>query len=165
MFVLNGIVYASEKRNDIEVISVKPLDDMMMILTFSTGEQRLFDATILTGSAFLPLKDDNIFKNCKVVDGAVTWMDEELTAHQNLCTKTVFDLSQFSNCLKQRIERIFQMNPAKIFQLKASWDRFAAAHPKFPLFLRAVSDGNVMQEALLPKLLLQQPTDANMKQI
>ena len=63
MFVLNGIVYASEKRNDIEVISVKPLDDMMMILTFSTGEQRLFDATILTGSAFLQLKDDNIFKN------------------------------------------------------------------------------------------------------
>ena len=41
MFVLNGIVYASEKRNDIEVISVKPLDDMIMILTFSTGEQRL----------------------------------------------------------------------------------------------------------------------------
>lgn len=76
MFVLNGTVYASEKRNDIEVISVKPLDDMMMILTFSTGEQRLFDATILTGSAFLPLKDDNIFKNCKVIDGAVTWMDE-----------------------------------------------------------------------------------------
>ena len=91
MFVLNGIVYASEKRNDIEVISVKPLDDMIMILThlkqsvtvgynlyltFSTGEQRLFDATILTGSAFLPLKDDNIFKNCKVIDGAVTWMDE-----------------------------------------------------------------------------------------
>ena len=68
MFVLNGIVYASEKRNDIEVISVKPLDDMMMILTFSTGEQRLFDATILTGSAFLPLKYDNIFKNCKVID-------------------------------------------------------------------------------------------------
>lgn len=78
MFVLNGIVYASEKRNDIEVISVKPLDDMMMILTFSTGEQRLFDATILTGSAFLPLKYDNIFKNCKVIDGAVTWMDEKI---------------------------------------------------------------------------------------
>ena len=41
------------------------------------------------------------------------------------------------------------MNPAKIFQLKASWDRFAAAHPKFPLFLRAVSDGNVMQEGTI----------------
>ncbi len=78
MFVVNGIVYASEKKNDIEVISAKPLDDMMMLLTFSSGEQRLFDATILTGSAFLPLKDDAIFKNCKVVDGTVTWMDEEI---------------------------------------------------------------------------------------
>ena len=78
MFVLNGIVSASEKRDGIEVSSAKPLDDMMMLLTFSTGEQRLFDATVLTGSAFLPLKDENIFKNCKVVDGAVTWMDEEI---------------------------------------------------------------------------------------
>ena len=138
MFVLNGIVYASEKRNDIEVISVKPLDDMMMILTFSTGEQRLFDATILTGSAFLPLKDDNIFKNCKVVDGAVTWMDEEIDCAPEF---------MYEN-------RIFQMNPAKIFQLKASWDRFAAAHPKFPLFLRAVSDGNVMQEGTIAEITI-----------
>lgn len=38
------------------------------------------------------------------------------------------------------------MNPAKIFQLKASWDRFAAAHPKFPLFLRAVSGNDVIRE-------------------
>ena len=44
------------------------------------------------------------------------------------------------------------MNPAKIFQLKASWDRFAAAHPKFPLFLHAVSDGNVMQEGTIAKI-------------
>ena len=67
--------------------------------------------------------------------------------------------------LYKSTERIFEMNPAKIFQLKASWDRFAAAHPKFPLFLRAVSDGNVMQEGTIAKLLLQHPTDANMKQI
>lgn len=53
MFVLNGIVYANEKSENIQVVSVKPLDDMMMILTFSTGEQRLFDASILTGSVKL----------------------------------------------------------------------------------------------------------------
>lgn len=46
------------------------------------------------------------------------------------------------------------MNPAKIFQLKASWDRFAAAHPKFPLFLRAVSDGNVMQEGTIAEITI-----------
>ena len=35
MFSLNGIVYASEKTENIQVVSVKPLDDMKMILTFS----------------------------------------------------------------------------------------------------------------------------------
>ena len=78
MFISNGIVYASEKKENTQIISAKPLDDKMMILTFSTGEKRLFDATTLTGPAFQPLQDDTIFKNCKVVDGVVTWMDEEI---------------------------------------------------------------------------------------
>lgn len=78
MFTLDGIVYASEKPENISIISVKPLEDMMMILTFSTGEQRLFDATILSGSAFAPLSDESVFKGCKVVDGIVTWMDEDI---------------------------------------------------------------------------------------
>lgn len=78
MFTLNGIVYASEKPENIQILSAKPLDDMMMLLTFSTGEQRLFDATILNGPAFAPLSDEKIFKNCKIVDGVVTWMDEDI---------------------------------------------------------------------------------------
>ena len=78
MFVLNGIVYASERHEDIQIIEVKPLDDMIMILTFSTGEKRLFDATILNGSAFEPLTDAATFKQCTVTDGIVTWMDGEI---------------------------------------------------------------------------------------
>lgn len=78
MFSLNGIVYASEKTENIQVVSAKLLDDMMLLLTFSTGEQRIFDATILTGLAFTPLSDEHIFKNCKVVEGVVTWLDEEI---------------------------------------------------------------------------------------
>ena len=78
MFTLNGIVYASEKPENIQILSAKPLDDMMMLLTFSTGEQRLFDATILNGPAFAPLSDEKIFKDCKIVDGVVTWMDEDI---------------------------------------------------------------------------------------
>ena len=76
MFTLNGIVYASEKPENIQILSAKPLDDMMMLLTFSNGEQRLFDATILIGPAFAPLSDEKIFKDCEIVDGVVTWMDE-----------------------------------------------------------------------------------------
>ena len=78
MFVLNGIVYASERHEDIQIIEVKPLDDMIMILTFSTGEKRLFDATILNGSAFEPLTDAATFKQCTVTDGIVTWIDGEI---------------------------------------------------------------------------------------
>ena len=78
MFTLNGIVYASEKPENIQIVSAVPLDDMMMLLTFSTGERRLFDATVLTGPAFEPLKDEKVFKNCQVVDGIVTWMNEEI---------------------------------------------------------------------------------------
>ena len=78
MFTLNGIVYAREKKADIQIISAKPLEDMMLILTFSTGEQRLFDASILTGSAFRPLADETIFRDCQIVDGVVTWMNEEI---------------------------------------------------------------------------------------
>lgn len=37
------------------------------------------------------------------------------------------------------------MNPAKLFQLKASWDKFTGNHPKFPMFLKAVSGGNILQ--------------------
>lgn len=78
MFIMNGIVYASENSDNIQITDVKPLEDMMMILTFSTGEQRLFDATVLSGPAFKPLSDEKIFMDCKLVDGAVTWMDEEI---------------------------------------------------------------------------------------
>lgn len=78
MFTLNGIVYASEKPENIYIVSARALDDMMMILTFSTGEQRLFDATILSGPAFAPLADEKIFKDCKVIDGIVTWLGENI---------------------------------------------------------------------------------------
>lgn len=78
MFISNGIVYASERPENVQIIAVKPLDDMMMLLTFSTGEQRLFDASVLNGPAFAPLTDEKIFKDCKIVDGVVTWMDEDI---------------------------------------------------------------------------------------
>ena len=78
MFILNGIVYASERPENIEITQATPLEDMMMILTFSTGEQRLFDATVLTRPAFQPLADTKVFNACKVVNGVVTWMDEEI---------------------------------------------------------------------------------------
>lgn len=62
----------------IEVIDAETLDDMKMILTFSTDERKLFDAKKLTGPAFEPLKNGRIFENYKIVDGVVTWLDKTI---------------------------------------------------------------------------------------
>lgn len=78
MFTLNGIVYASEKKDNIQIVSAKPLEDTMLLLTFSSGEKRVFDATVLKGDVFAPLNDPTIFNNFKIVHGVITWMDEDI---------------------------------------------------------------------------------------
>lgn len=62
----------------LKVVDAKVTDHLMMLITFSNGEKRVFDATILTGSAFEPLEDIDIFNNFKIVHGAITWMNEEI---------------------------------------------------------------------------------------
>ena len=79
MFIVNGIAYANEKTDNIEITSVKPLDDMMMIVTFSSGEKRLFDASaLLKYPAFAPLNDEAVFKNACIEYGVVVWNDGDI---------------------------------------------------------------------------------------
>ena len=42
MYVLNDICYAGEMKEGIKVTEAKPLRGGMMLVTFSTGEKRLF---------------------------------------------------------------------------------------------------------------------------
>lgn len=77
MYEINGIVYANEFSKSLKITDTRVTDRLMMLLTFSTGEKRVFDATVLNGPAFRPLANDTVFKNFKIVHGALTWMDEE----------------------------------------------------------------------------------------
>ena len=79
MYIVNGIAYAGTRMQETTVQAVKPMDDMMMIVTFSSGEKRLYDATqLLAFPAFQPLKDEDVFKSAKVEYGVVTWADGEI---------------------------------------------------------------------------------------
>lgn len=78
MYQKNGIVYAGEPGPEIRVAAVKPLPYRMLLLTFASGEKRLFDATILQGSAFAPLADETVFRRVTVSHGAVCWQDGEI---------------------------------------------------------------------------------------
>ena len=89
MYIVNGIAYAGTPSDDLRVSAVKPLDDMMMIVTFSSGEKRLYDASqLLNYPAFQPLKDESVFKGASVEYGAIVWLDGEIdiapeTVYQN----------------------------------------------------------------------------------
>ena len=88
MYIQNGICYAGEMQDNIEVTDAKPLRGGMMLVTFSTGEKRLFDTTALTGSAFAPLADETIFRNPVIFHGVITWDNGKIdiapeTVYQN----------------------------------------------------------------------------------
>ena len=78
MYEVNGIVYAGNFVDSIKVIDATVTDHLMMLITFSTGEKRVFDASILTGNAFEPLNDIDVFKNFKIVHGVITWLNEDI---------------------------------------------------------------------------------------
>lgn len=78
MFEVNGIVYANEFKESLKITDAKVTDRLMMLITFSTGEKRVFDATILTGSAFKPLENESVFDDFKIIRGVLTWMNEEI---------------------------------------------------------------------------------------
>ena len=56
------------------VISVIPTDEYKLILTFTNGEQREFDAVpLLEDVVFKPLENIAFFKSVKVAYGTVAW--------------------------------------------------------------------------------------------
>ncbi|MBR4526088.1 MAG: DUF2442 domain-containing protein [Acidaminococcaceae bacterium] len=78
MYIKDDICYAGELKENIKVTAVKPLRGRMMLVTFSTGEQRLFDATTLQGPAFKPLQKDEVFSNPVLFHGVITWNNGEI---------------------------------------------------------------------------------------
>ncbi|MDO4556437.1 MAG: DUF2442 domain-containing protein [Lachnospiraceae bacterium] len=73
MYISDGIVYGNKGEADIKIVAVKPLEDMMMIVKFSSGETRLFDAKVLQGKVFEPLKLSEVFFHPVIEHGVITW--------------------------------------------------------------------------------------------
>jgi hypothetical protein len=78
MYIVDDICYAGNQADEIRVESAKPLRGGMLLVTFTNGEKKLFDTTKLTGAAFEPLRDDEIFKKLSVFHGVITWMNGEI---------------------------------------------------------------------------------------
>jgi len=95
MYVLNEICYAGELCEDIRIIEAKPLRGGMMLVTFSSGEKRLFDTTLLTGAAFDILKEEDVFANPSIFHGVLTWDNGNV----DVAPETVYQLSYAYNAV------------------------------------------------------------------
>ena len=78
MYIQNGICYAGTMQEGIKVTEAKPLRGGMMLVTFSTGEKRLFDTTKLQGSAFAALGNEEIFNHPVIFHGVISWNNGEI---------------------------------------------------------------------------------------
>jgi len=85
--------YTDKSTKVIKVTAAEPLHGHMMLVTFSTGEQRLFDATTLKGPAFAPLADDRIFNHPVIFHGVITWDNGQI----DIAPETVYKESYSYN--------------------------------------------------------------------
>lgn len=89
MYIKDGICYAGELVAGIKVESAKVCDKGMMLVTFSTGEQRIFDSSQLEGSAFAPLEQQKVFEDFAIRHGVLTWLDGAI----DIAPETMYDMS------------------------------------------------------------------------
>ena len=78
MYIVDDVCYAGELQEGIKVREAKLLRGGMLLVTFSTGEKRLFDATKLEGGAFVPLADEKTLGDFSIFHGVMTWLDGEI---------------------------------------------------------------------------------------
>ena len=78
MYVIDDICYAGVPCDDIRIVSVKALTGHMLLVQFLSGERRLFDATQLSGEAFKPLDDEDVFARVELFHGIPTWANGEI---------------------------------------------------------------------------------------
>ncbi len=94
MYVINDVCFAGELTEGITVADAKPLRGGMMLVTFSTGEKRLFDTTKLKSAAFEPLRDEEIFLHPALFHGVITWKNGDI----DIAPETVYRDSYAYNC-------------------------------------------------------------------
>lgn len=79
MFVKDGIAYANTKQNDIKIVNVKVVGELSLLVTFSSGEERIFDMSYLMKyDIYKKLKDYEIFKNVYIENGVLVWNNGEI---------------------------------------------------------------------------------------
>lgn len=78
MYTIKDVCHTGILENPREIKDVKVIDDRKLLLTFHDNEKRVFDTSLLKGSAFTVLRDPDAFKSVSIESGVVTWLNGDL---------------------------------------------------------------------------------------
>lgn len=78
MYIKDGIAYADDATPILKIIGAEILDNRNMLLQFNNGAKRIFDGGLLAGEVYMPLEDYEVFRNFKISNGVITWLDGEI---------------------------------------------------------------------------------------
>lgn len=89
MYEVDDILYAGKPVAMVSVLAVQPLEDYKLLLTFNTGEKRIFDMKpLLDYPVYQPLKNQELFRTALVDWETVSWCNGDIdvapeTLYQN----------------------------------------------------------------------------------
>lgn len=78
MYTIKDVCHTGILENPCEIKDVKAIDGRRLLLTFRNNEKRVFDTSLLKGSAFAALRDPDAFKSVNIENGVVTWLNGDL---------------------------------------------------------------------------------------
>lgn len=79
MYIKNGIAYAGEETPLLKVTGIRPLSDHRLWIRFNNDEAKIFDfKPLLDAPGFIPLKDEQVFRDVYIDYGCPVWMDGDI---------------------------------------------------------------------------------------
>ena len=90
MYVIDGVAYAGERVPELTVSGVRPMDNGLLWVRFSTGETRIVDfKPLLSEPVFTQLADVAIFRDVYIDHGVTVWADGEI----DIAPETLYEMS------------------------------------------------------------------------
>ena len=90
MYIVDDVVYAGEPAEDMSVIEVKVVNELCLLVTFSTKEKRIFDCTdLLQYPVYSDLLKETIFNSVSLDFGIITWNNGDI----DISTEKVYKMS------------------------------------------------------------------------
>ena len=89
MYIQDDVCYAGNAEMGVKILSAEAQANKKLLITFSTGEKRVFDPSIMRGAAFLPLENEKIALHPTVFHGILTWDNGNI----DLAPETVYQES------------------------------------------------------------------------